>query len=231
MIGWIKIHRKIQNHWLWSNPEYFQWWIDILMQCNFEPKKILIKNVLLECNRGECLYSYSTWALRWKCSKSKAVRFLQMLQKDNMVCLKNETVTIRLTVCNYDSYQDERNGSETEVKRKRNGSETEVKPTKERQEEKNLNNTIYTVESAFKKFDEAKISGRYFSKMNEVHGLNEDVIQSEFSKWKTINESVNFNSEKHLQNSFNNWLRNYKPEKHKSPKSHKKQSELNWGDL
>jgi len=64
MIGWIKLHRKIKEHWIWQKPEYFQWWMDILMEANFESKKVLIKNVLLECNRGEILYSYVTWANR-----------------------------------------------------------------------------------------------------------------------------------------------------------------------
>lgn len=147
MIGWIKLHRKITEHWIWSKPEYLQWWIDILIQANFESKKVLIKSKLLECPRGDVLYSYDTWAKRWKCSKSKAMRFLILLEKDSMIVLKNETVTTRLTICKYDSYQDERNDSETQVKRKRNASETQVKPTKESKEIKNDKNDILNAES------------------------------------------------------------------------------------
>jgi hypothetical protein len=140
MIGWIKLHRKITEHWIWSKPEYFQWWVDILMSANFENKKVLIKNQVIECNRGDVLYSYETWANRWKTNKSKAMRFLKMLEKDNMICIKSETVTTRLTICKYDSYQEIGNDSETQVKRNRNASETQVKPTKESKEIKNDNN-------------------------------------------------------------------------------------------
>jgi hypothetical protein len=134
MIGWIKLHRKITDHWLWLKPEYFQWWIDILIQANFEDKKVLIKNQVIECKRGDVLYSLDTWAKRWKTNKSKVKRFLEMLEKDNMICIKSETVSTRITICNYDSYQDIRNEDETQVKRNRNASETQVKPTKERKE-------------------------------------------------------------------------------------------------
>ncbi len=138
MSGWIKVHRQLTNHWIWDKPEYLKWWIDILMQSNIEPKKVLIKGQLIQVNRGEVIYSYDTWANRWKINKSKVVRFLKMLEKDLMIELKNETVTTRLIVCKYDTYQGERNDSETQVIRRRNADETQVKPTKEVKELKNI---------------------------------------------------------------------------------------------
>lgn len=75
----------------------------------------------------------------------------------------------------------------------------------------NVDKSICTVSDAYSLFDKHALSGRFFSKMNTVHGLNEKVIQEEFLKWKQVNEGQNFQNEKHLQNSFNNWLRNYKP--------------------
>jgi hypothetical protein len=141
MSGWIKVHRQLTNHWIWDKPEYLKWWIDILMQSNIESKKVLIKGQLIQVNRGEVIYSYDTWANRWKINKSKVVRFLKMLEKDLMIELKNETVTTRLIVCKYDTYQGERNDSETQVIRRRNSSETQVKPTKEVKELKNIIST------------------------------------------------------------------------------------------
>lgn len=134
MSGWIKLHRKIKENWIWSNSDYFKWWMDIILEANHEPVKVLIKGTLLECGIGEKLYSYETWAKRWNVNKSKAMRFLKLLESDNMITLKNEMVTTRLTICNYDSYQEVKQLNETEVKRKRNGSETEVKPIKELKE-------------------------------------------------------------------------------------------------
>jgi hypothetical protein len=137
MIGWIKLHRQLTDHWIWEKPEYLKWWLDILMQANIQDKKVIIKNQVFEVGRGEVIYSYETWANRWKINKSKVVRFLKLLEKDSMIVLKNETVTTRITICKYETYQGERNDNETQVIRNRNASETEVKSTKESKEYKN----------------------------------------------------------------------------------------------
>ncbi len=146
MAGWIKLHRQIESHWIYQNSNYLHWWIDILISANFEPKTTLIKGHLLECGRGECLYSLDTWAKRWNTNKPAVNRFLSLLKKDGMITLKSETVTTRLTICNYDSYQDEQNESETQTKRTRNGGETQTKrtryTTKEGEELKKERNNI-----------------------------------------------------------------------------------------
>lgn len=131
MSGWIKMHRKVREHWIYSKPEYFYWWFDILSEVNFEDKKVLIGESLFLCKRGQSLNSTITWSKRWKVSKSKAYRFLKMLESDHMIVLKSETQTTRLTVCKYETYQENGNTDETQVKRKRNATETQVKTTKE----------------------------------------------------------------------------------------------------
>ena len=45
-------------------------------------------------------------SIKEKGGKSVVYNFFTMLKNDEMISIKNETVTIRLTVCNYDSYQD-----------------------------------------------------------------------------------------------------------------------------
>ena len=135
MAGWIKIHRTITDNWVWQNSDYLKWWLDILIEVNHTPSKTLIKGSLYECSRGQKLYSLDSWAKRWGTNKSKARRFLKMLEKDNMIVFKSETQTTRITVCNYDSYQSLENESETQMKRKRNANETAVKPIQEYKEE------------------------------------------------------------------------------------------------
>ena len=136
MSSWIKLFRDINKHWIWQNSEYLKWWLDILLEVNHAPAKVVIKNKIYDCNRGEKLYSLDTWALRWGTNKSKVRRFLTLLQNDNMIVLKSETQTTRLIVCKYDTYQDMRNGDETQMKRKRNANETHLTPIEEGKEEK-----------------------------------------------------------------------------------------------
>lgn len=210
MSGWIKVHRQLESHWIWQKPEYLKWWIDILMQANIEPKKVLIKGQLIEVNRGEVIYSYETWANRWKINKSKVLRFLKMLEKDSMIVLKSETVTTRLSICKYDTYQGERNDIETQVKRTRNASETQVKPTKEVKElNKEINKEAFLslndLEVELQK--EKPMQRPYFNRMQEVHNLSEKEVKDYFTKWKLIKEGEAMTISK-AQNSFNLYLKN-----------------------
>jgi hypothetical protein len=139
MTGWIKIHRSITNHWLYSEKRVYsklEAWYDMLIAVNYSDSKTLIKGKLYEVKRGQSIMSLDSWAKRWNWDKSKVRRFLNTLQNDNMIELKSDTITTQLTICNYESYQGERNADETPVKRKRNAGETQTTPIEERKEEK-----------------------------------------------------------------------------------------------
>lgn len=140
MSGWIKIHRSITNHWLYTEKRVFskfEAWNDILLTVNYIDAKTIIKGTLYEVKRGQSILSLESWAKRWNWDKSKVRRFLNSLQVDDMLVIKSDTITTRLTVCNYESYQGERNADETQMKRKRNADETQTTPIEERKKEKN----------------------------------------------------------------------------------------------
>jgi hypothetical protein len=145
MSGWIKIHRSITNHWLYTEKRVFsrfEAWNDILLTVNYTDAKTIIKGSLYEVKRGQSILSLDSWSKRWNWDKSKVRRFLNTLQLDNMVVIKSDTVTTQLTVCNYDSYQGERNADEPQMKYERNADETQVKPIEERKKEKKEINTF-----------------------------------------------------------------------------------------
>lgn len=138
-VGWIKLHRSITSHWLYTEKRKFskfEAWNDILLNVNFLPAKTIIKGKLININRGESIMSLETWGKRWSWDKSAVKRFLELLKKDNMIELKSETVTTRLTVCNYDTYQSKENEVDTQMKRRRNADETHVIPIEEEEERK-----------------------------------------------------------------------------------------------
>lgn len=106
--GWISIHRKIQDHWLWRDKPFSkgQAWIDILMMVNHEDNKILIDNELMEVKRGSCITSIRQLCEKWGWSNTKVRNFLNLLAKDNMLIVQSDTKKTILTVVNYSNYQD-----------------------------------------------------------------------------------------------------------------------------
>lgn len=143
MKGWISIHRSIKAHWLYPKGRAFtkyEAWITILLEVNHTDKKEPKGFNLIECKRGESIKSLDTWAKLFHWNKSKVRRFFIMLQNDSMIETKSVQKTTHLKVCNYDNYQNQRNDTETKVKRKRNDTETELTPNNNDNKENNVNN-------------------------------------------------------------------------------------------
>jgi len=143
MSGWIRIHRQINEHWLWDDPRKLKWWIDILLEVNFKKNKVNLGYNLIECKRGQSVKSLKSWADRWGVSKDSARHFLGLLEKDQMITLENLKITTRLTVCNYDKYNDTIHGEQTESKRRANGEQTQADPNNKGNKGKKEKNVIY----------------------------------------------------------------------------------------
>lgn len=184
MEGWIKIYRRIEKHWIFKDPDKFRSWILILLNVNHEENKVLIGEKLFVCGRGESLNSLETWAKifgrNW--NKSSVRRFFDLLKNDSMIVLKNEQKTTRLTVCNYDSYQEARNASETQVKRKRNASETSLTPNKKDKNVKKDKNE--EIEGTQKRIDLFK---KTLIPFKQKYGVT--ILEEFFIYWSELNVS------------------------------------------
>lgn len=126
MKGWISIHRKLRHNWLWTEKRKFsraEAWIDLLLTVNHEQAEVSIKGQIFTVNRGESLASYGTFSDRWGWSISSVKRFFETLQNRNMIRFKSETVSTRISICNYDSYQSGELRNDTQMTRTRNACE------------------------------------------------------------------------------------------------------------
>lgn len=105
--GYIKLHRSIQDHWLWKKFPFSegQAWIDLIMLANHEDKKIPYKGEIVICERGTVSRSISSLADRWKWSRDKTRRFLSLLENDGMVIVNATTNRTTITLVNYDNFQ------------------------------------------------------------------------------------------------------------------------------
>lgn len=106
MEGWIKIHRKIVNHWIYGNVNWRAWWIDLLLMAAWEDKTIEHDAHVFTLKRGQMIASISFLSQRWCVSNPTVIRYLKLLEKERMIIM--ETVSRRtsiITIHNFTRYQ------------------------------------------------------------------------------------------------------------------------------
>lgn len=105
--GWIKLHRKIQDCWIWSDKPFDKGraWIDLLLLAMHRDKKLLINDELLTVERGSFMTSILKLSERWGWSRNKTTRFLNELENEQMLHTKRTPKGTLLTIENYSIYQ------------------------------------------------------------------------------------------------------------------------------
>jgi len=111
--GWVPLPRSIRDHWVWNDAEKLKWFLDIYLECNHTSRKVNIGYRIIDCERGQSINSLQTWAKRWRSNKNTVSRFFRMLENDGIIKVENVQKTTRITVCNYDSYNNARDDKVT----------------------------------------------------------------------------------------------------------------------
>lgn len=115
--GWISLHRKLQNNWVWKADKKFtkgQAWVDILLLVNHEPGTIFFNSEVVQVDEGEHITSEIKLSERWGWSRTKVRNFLDLLEEDGMILNKKEKgKRTRLKVLNYGDYQKSENNGRT----------------------------------------------------------------------------------------------------------------------
>ena len=145
--GWISIHRKIQQSDIWLDKEPFDKrsaWIDLIMMANHEDRQVLFNGKFIEVKRGEKITSLKQLSERWRWSRSKVKRFLNLLESGSMIELKTKQRYTSYKVVNYNVYQNEdiskRNEVETNLKQSRDEGETKANTNNNINNYNNVNN-------------------------------------------------------------------------------------------
>lgn len=106
--GWIKLHRKLQDCWIWQEKEPFDKrsaWVDLLLSANHSDKKILFNGELMIVKRGQVLTSIRKLSVKWSWSVNRVYRYLRLLESDNMLIKESDNDKTLLTIVNYEVYQ------------------------------------------------------------------------------------------------------------------------------
>ena len=140
--GWITLHRKIEDHWLWDSKPFSKGhaWVDILLECNHSERKGLFDGQLITTKRGQSSNSKKTWAKRWGWTISATRHFLNLLESDTMISTHNARVTTVLTVLNYEVYQLQQTSEESQKDFRKISKESQKDTNNKVNKENNVNN-------------------------------------------------------------------------------------------
>ena len=130
--GWLKLYRSIQNHWLWEDKPFSrgQAFVDLLLMANHKDNKILFNGELIEIKRGSRITSLRQLSDAWGWSTTKVKKFLELLEKENMITVKSDNKKTLVTIENYGVYQEVGNTEETQEKQQSNTEVTQKKKQK-----------------------------------------------------------------------------------------------------
>lgn len=148
--GFVLLWRKFQDHEFWKEQrEFSRWeaWEDLFVSANHEDKPMIIKNQIIECRRGQTARSLTTWASRWGWGIKKVRLFLDLCQRLSMIKLENVTFTTRITICNYEVYQNIGHAKDTQATREGHARGTRRATNNELNELKELNPPISPLKS------------------------------------------------------------------------------------
>lgn len=113
--GWIKLDRKLLEHWLWGKQPFSdgQAWIDLLLLANHKDEKLRFDGKIHTITKGSRITSIRKLSDRWGWSKDKTVRFLNILEEDQMIKRKSDTKRTVITITNYGFFQSPADNGET----------------------------------------------------------------------------------------------------------------------
>lgn len=185
--GWISIHRKLQECWIWNGEPFTrgQAWVDILLSATHDEYKKRVGGSLVTIQSGQFHTSILNLSQKWQWSEKKVRRFLKLLESDEMVTYKGDAHGTTITIINYGFYQGEGRTSDIPNDRAKDEHSTEQR-TNTRPTYNNINNinnnNSNTYKGAFDEFwknyprkkDKARAYKCYCARLND--GYTEDQL-------------------------------------------------------
>lgn len=108
MDGWISVHRKIQENWIWNCKEPYDKrsaWIDLLLSVNHKKASVNFDNEIYEIEPGQMITSLTKLAKKWRWSRHKVSDYLSTLEKERMLVQVRDNKKTLISIENYGKYQ------------------------------------------------------------------------------------------------------------------------------
>jgi len=107
--GYLAISRKFFEHSFWKEARVYSWaeaWIDLLQSAWFgeKPSRQIINKSVIYYGRGEMVASIRFLAQRWRWPHGNVQRFVDLLERENMITRRTEKNQTIVTIINYKTY-------------------------------------------------------------------------------------------------------------------------------
>ncbi|MFC1730363.1 hypothetical protein ACFL6I_08510 [candidate division KSB1 bacterium] len=141
--GWVAIPRDIINHWSWLEFGYtytpFHAYVDIIMSVNWKDNSFSYKGNVIECKRGQMLYSLRKLASKWGWSTTRVSRFLKNLEEEGKIETEKLHKVSRLTLCEFERYNPAKDRSEMKIETQKKRTEDKLNKERKKQDINKLN--------------------------------------------------------------------------------------------
>lgn len=140
MEGWIKIHRKLQEHWIWNEKRKFskfEAWIDILLRASHKDTKTMLNGKVVLVNKGNFITSEVKLAEKWNWDRSTVRKFLKILEDEKMIQRSATSKYTSISIENWELYQ---NREQQKEQQNNNKATTEQQQNNTFKNDKNIKN-------------------------------------------------------------------------------------------
>lgn len=198
--GWIKLHRKILDCFIWQDKPYdkARAWIDLLLIAMHHDKKMLIDDEVVIIQRGSFMTSIVKLADRWGWSRNKVVRYLDVLESEQMLNTKRTPKGTLITIVKYDDYQLADMSSESTYE-STHGATNETPgesadgttgESADESQNKNINNIKNVKNEKNEKKEKKEVTNVTKKKEPVVYYPNDDLLDNAFREYVTMRNKI-----------------------------------------
>ena len=112
--GWVKLHRKICNSFVWTNADQLKLWLLILMKASHDNHRFLFNGKQVDVSSGQLVTGRDALAFEFNDGVSRdhrvvartLWRWVKQFEKEQMLSIKSNSQYSVITVINYGIYQE-----------------------------------------------------------------------------------------------------------------------------
>jgi DNA replication protein DnaD len=174
MQGWIKLHRKIQEHWIYQEDRKFskyEAWLDLIMLANHKQTTVILGNELVKTQPGQVITSEVKLMKKWNWGKTKLRTFLGLLESDGMIVKKTDRKKTMITICNYRVYH------ENEIENKPHSDHEQTASKPQTDTIKNVKNVKNEKKNKKEVVEETKISPNLYQTFKKCFNYEPTPVQ------------------------------------------------------